>query len=75
MHKELHFLFERELQMAYHFKIHFEYCCVKCSSKSFQKRVANFKSLWLGATEHYLKKWKSTWLDEYLGTIKGELTR
>lgn len=59
--------------MAYHFKVHFEYCCVKCAAKTFEKRVAKFKELWLGAAEHYLKKWNAKWLNQYLESMKGVL--
>ena len=36
-------------------------------------RVTNFKRLWLGAVDHYVEKWTSSWQKKYLKTIQAGL--
>lgn len=71
MHKELQFLYASGRLLAYHFKIHFEYCCVACSDEEHDVRVRRFKSLWRGAADHYEEKWKNEWMKKYLKTQPG----
>lgn len=72
-HKELQYLHASGRLLAYHFKIHFEYCCANCSDEEHDVRVERFKSIWLGAADHYVEKWTSKWQKKYLKTIQAGL--
>jgi hypothetical protein len=71
MHKELQYLFTKNLLPAHSFKVHFEYCCGSCEAETVQARVEKFQELWLGAADHYAAKWKDTWMKDYLKELKG----
>lgn len=72
-HQELQFLYSTGRLLAYHFKVHFEYCCSTCSDEDHDSRVARFKSTWLGAVDHYVDKWESKWMAKYLLTVEASM--